>query len=200
MTEMIGGALFRDVGIWLPLLVALFVAAYWRVWRLEQRADVLDLAREASEDFYDMAESVLSDPAAPEEVKRALYDVARAVTEQDAGHEIYQLVLQSTLKEELRPRAKGGLTTAMDQLRRHRSDLYENAEGAFRAGLAAILLGHAGFDRKMSVTVVRSARYPILMRLVEMIEKFFSGPDGVRLSDGDTSNRPGPSAGCADAA
>lgn len=135
---------------------------YWLTGKLVMRTRMLRVARLATEDFYNSAERILSDPATPESVKHIIVYIAEAVTRKEAGQIALDCIVDSIVGDGALRRSNppGALINDMELLRKTRGDLHECVTDAMRAAMSAILLSYGeGHDRiSMEYRAIHSER------------------------------------------
>ncbi len=152
----------------LVLFIGFVAAAYALIGRLTLRAEVLGVARSATEDLYAKADELLRDPTLPDDLKGVLYDVLLAVTNDELGKAAFKAISEPNLQ----PSREFGLKEALDALRQNNPTLADQFFDALRAGMASIVCSHAFSSRQITVTLARNvSERKHLVRTTEQVER-----------------------------
>lgn len=144
----------------IPFLAGLVVAS-WKAQEktrdLQGRTVCLRAVNQMTNQFYDIAERLLSDPAMPDALKNAIYDMTIAVTDKDAGRKSVDVILESLASSKANSLSGGdSLESGLAALRKDRGDLYDDFHTAIRTAIMAIILSYgpdhskSGDDRRGS--------------------------------------------------
>lgn len=145
----------------IPFLTALILAA-WKAQEksrdLQGRTVCLRAVNQMTNQFYDLSERLLNDPAMPDTLKNAIYDMTFAVTNEAAGRKSVDVILESlTSNKGSLSGSSGSLESGLAALRKEdRSDLYDDFHTAIRTAIMAIILSYgpdhskSGDDRRGS--------------------------------------------------
>jgi len=170
----------------IPFLAGLVVAS-WKAQEktrdLQGRTVCLRAVNQMTNQFYDIAERLLSDPAMPDALKNAIYDMTIAVTDKDAGRKSVDVILESLASSKANSLSGGdSLESGLAALRKDRGDLYDDFHTAIRTAIMAIILSY-GPDHSKVVFEVEATRNTSVMlgittKLVAVLSDWFGSGDG----------------------
>jgi hypothetical protein len=171
----------------IPFLAGLVLAA-WKAQEqtrdLQGRTVCLRAVNQMTNQFYDLAERLLNDPAMPDTLKNAIYDMTFAVTNEAAGRKSVDVILESlTSNKSSLSGSSGSLESGLAALRKEdRSDLYDDFHTAIRTAIMALVLSY-GPDHSKVVFEVEATRNTSVMlaittKLVAVLSDWFGGDGG----------------------
>jgi hypothetical protein len=155
------------------VVIVLMWAVYSNIRSLREKASLHEATYLATRDYYSLAEEILKDPATPKQVKGVLTDLLLITTYDEMGKIAYDCLLEliSENGNQL-PQTTNSLKLSLDQLKCHRSDLYDSIFDAFRAAFTAIISGHCHSDGRVSITIRKTTNES--SKLVALAEKLDS--------------------------
>lgn len=154
-------ALFGDLGSLILVAVICFCLHHFtKKSRLKARC--LKIASLATEDFYQKAEKLLEDTATPDILKRHIYELTIAVTDERAAEIALEVIISSLMNShEKKLKPDSALIRELDQVRKHRPDIVDTFNDAVRASFASILFSHNSKASVLKWLISRStSRFP----------------------------------------
>lgn len=134
-----------DAGTLVLIFIVVCVLLVYVIGKLQARFDDLSVAIRACNDFYDRAERLLGDPATPPLLKKMIFDISIAVSDEAAGKIAISTIMKAhleTQKGDYIKRPRREIIELLDSLRRSRGDLYDEFHEAIGTAFCAILLAH----------------------------------------------------------
>ena len=167
----ISGVMAGVAGVATGFLVATLNS---RTRRLNEKAACLRAARRATDEFYDLAERLLSDAATPDRLKQGLYDLTLAVTDKEAGRIAFEATITWLEKADNATPQSTALDSDADVLRKNRGDLYDDFLSALRAAFAALMFSYGPDHSKVMVEFEATRNQSIMFALMSRIDRVLS--------------------------
>ncbi len=165
--------------------MTLALGASWSLYALRRKwrkgAALYSLAAHAAGEFYRLADEVMSDPATPDTLHDAVYDMTSSLTNDDLGAILYPRVIENLDAVQGKSHRNSELGEQIRDLAKSRVDLYEKVNEAFGAWLFALVATHGHSDVKLSMTMAKSTDRSALIETIDRLMTFLdgNGNDGI---------------------
>ncbi len=160
-----------------PIAIGLAVLLWLhsRADRSMAQATCLRAARQATQEFYELADRLMKDPATPDQVKHMLYDMTFALTEQKAGKVAFDALLKAMERIEDQGKTMtppDTMSAELGKLRNHRGDLYDDTLNALRSAIAGLVLSHGSDHKQVEIRATRNSS--VLLAISSKIDRVLS--------------------------
>jgi hypothetical protein len=143
---------------------------------MTRTAMIYDCAFDLTDDFYRLADEILSDGAVPDSLHNMIYDMVEFATDENKGQRAYDQMIK-VFASNKRPKV-GAVHKELIELGKHRIDLYEKIGSSVSTWVFAMAASYGHSDIKVTKTMVDSTDRPKLFDVTEKLLLWIkNGPD-----------------------